>query len=784
MKSARTRRWRTGLFAKYVLLFVGLVVFVLALNGALELGFAYRDTKSKLTAAQTSRAEGIATRIDQAMGELERQISWATRASAATLQQRTTDYALLLQQTPAIFELIQVAGDGREQFRMSRGTSPPQPGADFSRDPKFIEAQARRVWYGPVYFTASNAPFMTIAIAHSGRSPAVTIAEIDLRFLSEFVQNAPGAKPSSAYVINDQGLLLAHSNSDVVAQQGSKARVRQATTPKGGGEAGEPSKDLEGRSVLSASATVPNLNWLVFVDQPLSQAFEPLYEVLLRILWPLAIGCVVAILAGTLLARRMTVPIRALQAGATRVAAGDFSRTIDVKTGDEIEALAHDFNHMAVELKESYSRLEQKVEERTRDLAQSVRELKALEEIGRALASSLELKGVLGTIVQQAVALAQADVGAIYSYDPATRVFVLAEAHGLRSELLDKVRIVHMHSTDAMFAEALRKAEPLVVPDLSAVKGYPLQDIMLAEGLKSMLIVPLVGAEGTLGALVVQRRETGGFPQNTVGLMQTFAHQSVLAMHNALLFTEVEEKGEQLQIANDHKSQFFANMSHELRTPLNAVIGYAELLQDGLYGELPVKAREVLERVQANGRHLLSLINDVLDISKIEAGQLSLKLDHYSMRALVDSVVASCGSLAQTKGIAMEADCATDLPIGRGDQQRLTQVLMNIVSNAIKFTEQGSVRIAVGARDGAFDVRVTDTGTGIAEEDRARIFEAFQQVDNSSTRTKGGTGLGLSISKRFIEMHGGAISVESKLGEGSTFHFTIPVRVDEQKEAA
>ena len=380
--------------------------------------------------------------------------------------------------------------------------------------------------------------------------------------------------------------------------------------------------------------------------------------------------------------------------------------------------------------------------------------------------------------------LAQADAGAIYSYDPAAHLFVLAEAHGLGPALLEQVRIVRMHDTDPVFAEAFCKAEPVLIPNIATVTDYPLQKIMLAEGLCSMLVVPLLGAEGTLGALVVQRRASGSFPANTVGLMQTFAHQSVLAMHNAQLFWKVEERGEQLQVANEHKSQFFANMSHELRTPLNAVIGYAELLQDGLYGQLPTKAQEVLERVQANGRHLLSLINDVLDISKIEAGQLALKLDDYSMRSLVDSVVAATGSLAQTKGIALEADCPNDLPVGRGDQQRLTQVLLNIVSNAIKFTEQGSVRINVRMRDGAFDVRVIDTGPGIAEEDCARIFEAFQQVDNSSTRTKGGTGLGLSISKRFVEMHGGSLAVESILGVGSTFCFTLPVRVDEQRQAA
>jgi signal transduction histidine kinase len=266
--------------------------------------------------------------------------------------------------------------------------------------------------------------------------------------------------------------------------------------------------------------------------------------------------------------------------------------------------------------------------------------------------------------------------------------------------------------------------------------------------------------------------------------MQIFADQSVLAMHNARLFKDVEEKGRQLAIASEHKSQFFANMSHELRTPLNAVLGYTELLADGLYGEIPERAKQVLERVQINGTHLLALINDVLDLSKIEAGELSLTVEDYSLRNVVDTVLAQAGSLAQGKGLALIADVADDLPKGLADERRLTQVVLNIVSNAIKFTEQGSVTISASAANGMFEVAIKDTGPGIAPEDQARIFEAFQQVDNSNTRKKGGTGLGLSISKRLVEMHGGTVGVESEAGAGSIFFVRLPIRVGEQREAA
>jgi signal transduction histidine kinase len=276
----------------------------------------------------------------------------------------------------------------------------------------------------------------------------------------------------------------------------------------------------------------------------------------------------------------------------------------------------------------------------------------------------------------------------------------------------------------------------------------------------------------------------GEFPESTVKLMQTFASQSVLAIQNARLFREVEEQGHALAEASRHKSQFLANMSHELRTPLNAVLGYAELLADGIYGELGEKARGVLERIQSNGKHLLGLINDVLDLSKIEAGQLALAIDDYAMPAVVHSVVSATESLAKSKGLSLVTSVPRVLPMGRGDERRLTQVLLNLVGNAIKFTDKGSVGIEVTLANNCFELAVKDTGPGIAEADQARIFEEFQQVDNSNTRQKGGTGLGLAISKRIVEMHGGTLTVDSELGKGSTFRVVVPVQIEAAKEVA
>jgi signal transduction histidine kinase len=246
------------------------------------------------------------------------------------------------------------------------------------------------------------------------------------------------------------------------------------------------------------------------------------------------------------------------------------------------------------------------------------------------------------------------------------------------------------------------------------------------------------------------------------------------------LFRELEAKSRELEVASRHKSQFLANMSHELRTPLNAILGYSELIVDGIYGPVPERMREVLERVDASGRHLLGLINDVLDLSKIEAGQLVLTLADYSMKEIVETVIASLDALAIEKGLILAVELAPDLPTGRGDQRRLLQVLLNLVGNAIKFTEEGGIGVQVGVAGPAFEVSVRDTGPGIAPADQERIFEEFQQADTSTTRPKGGTGLGLAIARRIVALHGGRLWVDSVLGEGATFRFSVPVRVERQ----
>ena len=423
-------------------------------------------------------------------------------------------------------------------------------------------------------------------------------------------------------------------------------------------------------------------------------------------------------------------------------------------------------------------RLFDEVQARTHELAQSVSELRALGEVSQAVSSTLDLGAVLDAIVSKAVQLSQTEAGAIYVFDEGENRFELRSTYGMSEELITGIKDQPIGVGDAI-GEAAAQRTPLQIADLRKGLSSPVTDLVLGAGYRALLIVPLLSPDAVIGALVVRRKQLGEFPKSTVELLQTFAAQSVLAIQNARLFSEIQDKSRQLAEASQHKSQFLANMSHELRTPLNAILGYAELILDNVYGDTSEKMREVLDRIQRNGKHLLGLINDVLDLSKIEAGQLTLSLADYSLKEVVQSVYSAVEALAKEKQIALKVEVPPQLPAAHGDERKLTQVLLNLVGNAIKFTDTGEVAIKASAANGSFTVAVRDTGPGIAEAEQAKIFEEFQQANSSITKKKGGTGLGLAIAKRIVELHGGRIWVESSPGHGSTFSFTVPTKVEE-----
>jgi signal transduction histidine kinase/putative methionine-R-sulfoxide reductase with GAF domain len=427
-------------------------------------------------------------------------------------------------------------------------------------------------------------------------------------------------------------------------------------------------------------------------------------------------------------------------------------------------------------------RLLDELRHRTDELGRSVNELRALGEVSQAVNSTLDLETVLSTIVAKAVELSGTDAGAIYGYDEHTREFRLRATHGMDQGLIEVLTQRHIGLVDPTIAAIFAHREPTQVPDLREEAVSELNGIILLAGYRARMVAPLLRGEDIVGMLVVRRRTPGEFSKNIVDIIKTFAAQSALAIQNARLFHEIGDKSKELAEASQHKSQFLANMSHELRTPLNAILGYTELMADGAYGEPSEKMLGVLKRLEANGKHLLGLINDVLDLSKIEAGQLVLELSDYSIQDIAQTVRSTLEPLAADKKLRFKVEVGPQLPSGRGDGRRLTQVLINLVGNAIKFTDAGEVAIKAEAKNGSFCVSVRDTGPGISAADQAKLFQEFQQADNAITKKKGGTGLGLAISKRIIEMHGGRIWVESQAGQGSTFAFKLPVIVERQVE--
>ena len=1166
------------LFRKYVVVLLVLVGGALITSSLVELYFSYRETQRAIVRVERAKAVATAAGIEQFLKEVEQQVRATTRTAsddpdasqvgqgrlgfreglgAAMAEQRELDFVRVLRNVPAVSELSHLDLAGKEQLRVSR-LDPDVVGSqeDFSREPKFLEARAGKTYWSPVYLRNESEPYVTLGVPVGKYAVEVTTAEISLGAVLKMVSQIDVGPGGYAYVVDSRNHLVAHPDSRMLREKrdlSALVQVKAARTDRSAPTADVPiamvAEGLGGGWVLAAHAAIDPLGWLVFVERPAADAYAPLQAPIIRSAVIVVLGLALSILASLFLARRMVAPIRILQEGAARIGAGTLDQPIELRTGDEIEALAGSFNRMTASLKESYEGLEHKVEartreladanlgltealeqqtatseilrvisssptdiqpvldtvagsaarlcesfdaaiyrrdgdrllvvahhgaivgpigefslplvrgtvagrsvlegrtvhvadlqtdvgefpegsanarslrfrtalsvplmregvaigaiailrpeaqlfterqvalletfgdqaviaienvrlfnelqERTQDLTRSVEELRALGEVGQAVSSSLDVQSVLTSIVSHAVELSQTDAGTIYEFDEATQVFVPRANYGISEELIETLRQSHIRIGESVVGQAAAARAAVQIPDLENEPDYPLP-FMLKAGYRALLAVPLLREDRVIGALVVRRKVAGTFSKPIVDLLQTFATQSVIAIQNARLFREIgeksraleelsrnqeqlsrlstalqeplslaeqltrvldaarqvvgldhlyiwtpspaadglmvsagaglsesdwrdlvgvtiplgeagalaavyrdgepllfseahplpekyrmrlpysaiaalrlkaflvspmiargrtvgvlsadnrvsrapipahivdllhtfaaqaavavenarlfqeiQEKSQQLEVASKHKSQFLANMSHELRTPMNAVLGYTDLILDNIFGDVPEAIRDTLERVKANGHHLLRLINDVLDLSKIEAGQLTLSLGDYSMGEVVHAVVSAVESLAAEKKLALKATVPADLPPARGDEGRITQVLLNLTGNAIKFTDEGEVSIEARTSDGAFVISVSDTGPGISEADQQTIFEEFRQADSSSTRKKGGTGLGLSISRRIVELHGGRLWVESTPGHGSTFSFTLPIRMDHQAE--
>ena len=600
---------RFGLFPKYAAALMGLVGGALVLSGLTEMGLAYRATMGSTAELQRSEVRAAAIRIEQYLEGIRAQVSdvsglpWETGLLDA--KDRREEFHRLLKLVPAIAELRSVDARGAEHMKVSRielDEVGPAPNASGSEN--FRQARSRGVYYSPTYFRDGVEPYMTLAVREREPHAGVTLAEINLKFVGDVVRQIPLGRQGRVYVVDSADHLVAHPNmslvlrkTDLAAYEALRA-MRGALKSGGQGVAGMvDAQGLEGGRVMLSAGYIPAAGWLVVVEQPRSEVLEPVYGALARNAVLIGAGLLAALFVSYLLARRLAHPILEVRSGAAKIARGDFTTRIRVRTGDEVEALAREFNRMADQLQDYTTGLERKVAEKTA----------------------------------------------------------------------------------------------------------------------------------------------------------------------------------QLELANRHKSEFLANMSHELRTPLNAIIGFSEVLKERMFGELNAKQGEYVSDIYGSGQHLLSLINDILDLAKVEAGRMELDVREFDVRAALDNCRTLIGERAHRGGLRIGAEVEPGVGAWKGDERKFKQVVLNLLSNAVKFTPRGGeVELRARIEGPWLHVSVTDTGVGIAPQDQEAIFTEFRQLHGAEGKHEG-SGLGLALSRRLVALHGGTLTVESVPGKGSTFTASFPL---------
>jgi signal transduction histidine kinase len=785
---------RAGLFQKYFAFIVLLVSGGLVASGAIGLYFSYQETRNSLVSLQREKALTAAVRIEQFLRDIESQLGWTALPHVSpaqdAMESRVLDFIRTLRQLPAVTEVTHLDGEGRERLMVSRlAMNRVNAGTDLSKEPRFLEARAKvvngrkvegKTWFGPVYFRKETEPYMAISIPEARDRPGVTVVDVNLKFIWDVVSRIRIGQKGVAYVVDDQGYLVAHPDISLVLRKVNLSDLPQVKAALAAGPEGEvkevpDARNVAGESVLSASARIAPTNWRVFVEEPQAAVFAPLYDAILRTIVLLLAGVVISVFASLFLARRMVNPVRALRLGAERIGAGDLDARIHVKTGDELEDLAERFNTMTAQLRESYADLEKKVEVRTAELREALDQQTATSNVLKVISGSpTDVTPVFEAIVRSARDLGEAANAYAFRFD-GERIHHVASTDDSLGWLEHAANFGAKPADPASISGRVIAARGIVrIDDIGADESYRKLTGLDERGKR--LGIPLLRDGEVTGIIVVAWDEPGTVPDKFVRLLQTFADQAAIAVQNVHLFNEIQEKSRQLETANKHKSDFLANMSHELRTPLNAIIGFSEVMLSGMAGNMPEKQKEFIGDIRDSGKHLLALINDILDLSKIEAGRMELDIARFDVPAAMANATTLVRGRAERHGIQLVSEVGDGVGAYEGDERKFKQIVLNLLTNAVKFTpEGGTVTLGAQRRNGAYVFSVTDTGVGIAPEDQQAIFEEFKQVGSDIERKAEGTGLGLALTKRLVELHGGAIRVESVPGRGSKFTFELPL---------
>jgi signal transduction histidine kinase/HAMP domain-containing protein len=778
------RRPRGRLVRDYFLISVVLVGGGLITSGVVEIYFRYQESREQLGLYQREVAAGAAFKIERFVQEIHNTLKGATRSREIAPKGLTPDFRFELEKllliAPAVTEALALDENGAIRVQASRlRTVLQEAKKDLSVEPAFRQAKQGKSYFGPVHFVRGSEPYMTIAVPidrFAGDVIGVLQAEVNLKYIGDVVSAITVGKAGYAYAVTRSGELIAHPDISLVLQRRNVAQLEQIKAAFQSG-LGVPrqnaivAQNLQGKKVLASFALIPTLDWAVMLERPVEVAYETLYASMIRTSALLLVGLGMALMASFFVARRVIRPLGTLREGVERIGSGELGYRLDVKTGDEIEALADEFNKMTAQLQESYAGLEQKVEERTRELTESLEQQTATSKILGVIAGSpTDVQPVLDAVAESAARLCDATDAQIlrveadllrlvasYGPLPTSETRPLSRQVVSGRAVIDR-QTVHVHDVVAAGDEFPETRD----------RGGP-------RGVRTILSTPLLREGVPIGAVLIRRTEVRPFTDKQIALLKTFADQAVIAIENVRLFQEIQDKNQQLEAASRHKSQFLANMSHELRTPLNAIIGFTRLVLRKTEGQIAALQKDNLQKVLVSSEHLLNLINGVLDLSKVEAGKMEVFAETFKLDEIVRVAVSTVEPMLKDGRVRLVTDVAAEIPPLHTDKSKLKQALLNLLSNSAKFTEKGEIKVSAWPEDGALKLVVSDTGIGMKPEALNYIFEEFRQADMSTTRKYGGTGLGLALVKKFIILMGGEIVAESEAGKGSKFTITLPI---------